>query len=364
MKLFTVGPAQMFESTLEVAGRQIPYFRNEQFSNVVLDCERKLKEFVDAPNDARVITLTASGTGAMEASIMNCLDPDRDSALVVNGGTFGARFEKICEIHGIPFAGVHLARHEQLKRDHLEESVKEHHTALLVNADETSTGQLYDLDMLSEFTRDNDLFFVVDAISAFLSDPISMTDSNIDVLIISSQKALAIAPGLSFVVLSDRAQKRIDDIDVRSMYFDFKDYLLNAERGQTPFTPAVGIVYELYDRLCAIGNNGGVRKELERVSFLADDFRNRIAGLPIDVFEFKKSNALTMILFKEPIAKQIYKTLYEEYGYVLNPCGGEFADYALRVAHIGDLTIDDNEHLVDAIRHSMRNAMSSDGAIE
>ncbi len=348
MKLFTIGPAQMHRRTLEVAGRQVPYFRNQEFSEVVLDCERLLKRFAHAPDDARMILLTASGTGAMEATVMNCFDV-RDRLLVVDGGSFGHRFTRLCEIHGIGYDSIVLAPDEELSASHLESYAGTDCTGLLVNLDETSTGQLYDLDMLARFAHDNGMLLVVDAISAFLSDPIDMAQAGIDALIVSSQKALAIAPGISVVLLSGRMMERLGGVDCRSMYFDFKDYLENGLRGQTPFTPAVGIVYELQDRLHAIEEAGGVEAEVERIATLAHDFRERVAGLPLSIASFRKSNAVTRIVFNEPIAKTINQRLIDDYGFVLNPCGGELADYALRVAHVGDLTLEDNEMLVRAI---------------
>lgn len=348
MKIFTIGPTQMYGRTLDVAGRQVPYFRNQAFSEVVLDCERLLARFSFAPDGARMVLLTASGTGAMEATVMNCFDA-RDKLLVVDGGSFGHRFAKLCEIHGIPHDAIVLGADEELGSVHLEPFAGSGYTALLINLDETSTGQLYDLEMIARFARENSMLLVVDAISAFLADPIDMAEAGIDALIVSSQKALALAPGISFVMLSPRMIERIDSIDCRCMYFDFKDYLANGLRGQTPFTPAVGLVYELQDRLHAIDEAGGVEAEVERVAALASDFRARIVDLPLSVASFRKSNAVTRIMFDEPIAKIMNQRLADEYGFVLNPCGGEFADKALRVAHVGDLSLQDNESLVRAM---------------
>ena len=349
MKLFTVGPTQMHERTLEVSGRQVPYFRNQEFSDVVFDCERLFRECAKADADARLVILTASGTGAMEAVVMNYLGKD-DRALVVNGGSFGARFAQICDIHGVPHSDIVLEPDEQLEQHHLDAHREDGCTALLVNLDETSTGQLYDLDMLAAFAKENGLFFVVDAISAFASDPINFQEAGIDALIVSSQKALAIAPGIALVLLSGRAVERLEGAPRTTLYFDFNDYLLNGVRGQTPFTPAVGIIYELQDRLHAIKEAGGIDVEVERVTAQASDFRERISDLPLSVAPFRKSNAVTRIVFEKPIAKTVCAKLKADYGFVLNPCGGAMADTALRVAHIGDLTIEDNKALAEALK--------------
>ena len=91
MKLFTVGPTQMRKEILDVRHQQVPYFRTTEFSDVMLDSDRLLKKFMNAPESYKSIYLTASGTGALEATIMNCMN-ETDHVLVINGGTFGQRF--------------------------------------------------------------------------------------------------------------------------------------------------------------------------------------------------------------------------------------------------------------------------------
>ena len=151
------------------------------------------------------------------------------------------------------------------------------YTALLVNACETSTGQLYDLKFLGDFCRKNEMLFIVDAVSAYLADPIDMTECGIDVLLTASQKALALSPGAAFVALSKKAVKKLDDEDAGEKngadasgtvsrcipyYFDFKDYILNQKRGQPPFTSAVGIMIAFHDRLKRIMTGDDMSREI------------------------------------------------------------------------------------------------------
>ena len=110
---------------------------------------------------------------------------------------------------------------------------------------ETSTGVLYDMDMISAFCRENGLVLVVDAISAFLADDVSMKRWGADVVFTGSQKALAVPPGISMMVLSSRAVERIYANRPACYYLDLKAALKNGERGQTPFTPAVGILIQI-----------------------------------------------------------------------------------------------------------------------
>lgn len=353
MKLFTVGPTQMFSSTKEVASHQIPYFRNNSFSQIVLENERLLCRFADCRN-GRTVFLTSSGTGAMEATVMNCLSVD-DRALVINGGSFGARFLQLCRMHNISAESIDLQPEEELTEEHLRPFENKKITALLVNLDETSTAQLYNINMLANFCRRHDAYFIVDAISSFGADYISMEEHGIDALILSSQKALSLAPGLSFVILSKRIiEKRVNKIDPNSLYFDFKMHLKDGERGQTPFTPAVGVMFELNDRLKRIEKAGGIASEINRVKLLANDFRKRLVGLPVSIPSYNQSNALTRIIFEKPIAKMVENRLIASFDLVPNPCGGVLADYCIRVAHIGDLAIEDNQQFAEALKQILQ----------
>ena len=350
MKLYTVGPVEMHPSTLEVAGQQVPYFRNDAYSAVYKECEALFMEFVGAGEDDKFVLLTSSGSGALEAVVENCVNPE-DKVLVIDGGTFGHRFVQICEIHGVNHAAIELPFGEALSENHLAPYNGQGYTHLLVNLDETSTGQLYDKDMLSAFCKRNNAFFIVDAISAFTSDDVDMKADGMDIVLTGSQKGLALSPGMAFVVISERLYKaRVEGRPPRSLYFDFNAYIENGKRGQTPFTPAVGITYEFQERLRAIKAAGGIQAEVDRTAALAQDFHSRIQDLPLDIPAFPLSNAVTPILLRNESAKTVRARLEDEYGFVVNPCGGDLADKALRISHIGNLSTEDNAALVDALR--------------
>ena len=208
MRLFTVGPVMMYPETLEESGRQLPYFRTAEFSAMMLDSEAVLKRLLGAEDASKVAFLTASGTGAMEAAVSNTLTSD-DRVLIIVGGGFGRRFTEICDVHNIPYDSVDLEFGETLTGDRLEAFRGRGYSALLVNIDETSTGQLYDIHLLSDFCRSEGMMLIVDAISSFLADDLDMERDGIDEIILSSQKALSLEPGISMVVVSPRAYDRI-----------------------------------------------------------------------------------------------------------------------------------------------------------
>lgn len=349
MKLFTVGPVDMYEETLRMGGEPIPYFRTGEFSQVMFDIEEKFLELLMAPKGSKLVTLTASGTGAMEATVLNLLSKE-DKVLVIEGGSFGKRFSQICELHSIPYTALVLEFGEALTEEKLLTYENKGYTALLVNIHETSVGQLYDYRMLGEFCRRNNMYYIVDAISSFLADELNMEEGGIDAIITASQKALALPPGLSFVALSPRAiAERVNKLPVRCMYFDFKDYLLNMERGQTPFTPAVGIVLQLKQRIDAIYDQG-IEYEIEHHRKLAEAFRAMCQEAGIPVVKFPKSNALTTIEFPEGNALEVFNIMKDKYGKMLTPSGGEVGKRVLRVGHLGNMKLEDYEVLITELK--------------
>ena len=345
---FTVGPVQAGPEILEVGARQVPYFRTPEFSRVMLENEALILKFAQAPQGSRAVFLTGSGTAAMEAAVMNVFTP-QDKVLLINGGGFGQRFHELLCIHELPFEEIKLEQGEPLRAQDLAAYENKGFTAFLVNIHETSTGVHYDGALISDFCRRNGLFLVVDAISSFLADECPMEDWGVDVLITGSQKALACPPGISVLMLSRQAQKRIQGSRVRSMYFDLKDALKNGERGQTPFTPAVGTLLQINARLKALENAGGVQAETARVAALASDFRSRLENLPLDICSESLSNAVTPLMTRNCSAYDIFTALKDEYGIWVCPNGGATKDTVFRVGHIGALTEEDNQTLIHAL---------------
>lgn len=346
---FTVGPVQSEEIVLNIGQEQVPYFRTPEFSETMLENETLMKKFVHAGEAARAVFITGSGTASMEAVVSNTLSKD-DKVLVVNGGSFGHRFVELCSIYDIEYTEIKLNYGEVLTKEMLDEYDGKGYTGFLVNIHETSTGVYYDLKLISDFCKRNGLFFIVDAISSFLADEVDMIKYGIDVVITGSQKALACPPGVSVIVMSENAVARAEKSQVKCMYLNLKNALKNGERGQTPFTPAVGILRQINARLKAIEANGGVETEIERVKTLAEDFREKIKELPFEIASASMSNAVTPVHPLTASAYDIFTILKDEYGIWVCPNGGDLADKIFRVGHIGALTIEDNTTLVEAFK--------------
>lgn len=346
---FTVGPVKSGEAVCALGAQQVPYFRTLEFSAVMLENERLMLEFAKAPAQSRVAFMTGSGTAGMETVVMNLLTP-QDRVLVVNGGGFGQRFVDMLGLHGIPYTQIKLEYGKTLKPEQLAPYEDRGYTAFLVNVHETSTGVYYDLSMIGEFCRRNKMFLVVDAISSFLADELNMEAEGVGVMITGSQKALACPPGVSVLVLAPSALERLNHTPVKCMYLDLKSALKNGERGQTPYTPAVGTLLQINCRLREIRDNGGVERETAQIAALAADFRAKIEGLPLEICSESLSNAVTPLRPLNASAYDVFTLLKDEYEIWVCPNGGELRDTVFRVGHIGALSPADNTTLVNALK--------------
>ena len=328
---FTVGPVMSDEDVLEVAHVSTPYFRTPEFSEIMLENERMFLDLLHAPLS------------------------DRDRVIVVNGGSFGQRFVDLCALHGRRFTEVRCEFGRALRRGQL--TGLEDHTALLINMHETSSGVLYDMPMVAEFCRENGIFLIVDAISAFLAEELDMEALGAGAVMTGSQKALAVQPGVSLLALSPEAVRRAEDNPELCLYLSLKQALKNAERGQTPFTPAVTTLLQIHTRLSAVTANGGAEAERARIAAVAAAFRTGIADLPFAMVSEAPSNAVTSLHPLYVPASAIVRVLKDEYGIWACPNGGALSDEVFRIGHIGHIRPEDLQALLEALHDMNRRGL-------
>lgn len=346
---FTVGPVQSSEAVRSIGAEQVPYFRTAEFSELMLENERLIKKFAHTTEDSRVVFMTCSGSGGMETAIMNCLNKN-DKALVINGGSFGERFVELLSLHEIPFTEIKLEHGKALKPEHLAPYEGKGYTAFLLQKHETSTGVHFDINLVSDFCKRNNCFLIVDIISSFLADPFDMAELDAGIMITGSQKALACPPGIAVMALAPSALKRIEKTKCCCQYLDLKLALKNQERGQTPWTPAVGILRQINARLKEIDAAGGDYAEIERTAKLANYFRSKLEEyqLPFEIISESLSNAVTPLHPTTQSAYEIFLKIKDEYGIWICPNGGDMKDSVFRVGHIGCLTEADYDQLINA----------------
>jgi aspartate aminotransferase-like enzyme len=330
--LFTPGPVPMSQHILAIGQSQPPYNRTDDFSEFTHEIINGLKYVFQT--DGSVALLTGSGTAAMEAAVLNFFDHE-DTVLVINGGTFGQRWCDLCEVHSIRYVNYDVPLGldvDLLELDALLSSNK--FTGLLINAHETSTGHLFDIEAIGKITRRHDIFFVVDAISTICADQFLMDEWRVDVGILSSQKALALPPGLSFIAMNNRAIARMSMKSPPTLYFDLKNYLANQRRGQLPYTPAIGIMMQLHQRLSDI--------QLETLpsvifthEFRAKLFRSAIEILDFSLLPCRPSNTLTALRCPRSNAPFIVEELRVVFDIIVAANGGDLSSDVFRIAHLG-----------------------------
>ncbi len=350
MKLFTVGPVQTYPDVRDVYQYDIPYFRTTEFGDLVKNNLRRLAGLLGTEYKDNILYFTASGTGAMEATVQNCFSPS-DKVLIINGGSFGHRFCELFAWHNIPYDSIDLEWNQALTAEHLAKFDNAGYTALIVNLHETSTGQLYNIDVLRDFCDRNNMYLVVDAISTFLADDFAMDKNHIDITIFSSQKGLCLSAGLSFVACSQRMIEKIkQNPKPASYYFNFADHFNNINRGQTPFTPAVCIMYEL-DRMLTLIERVGKDQWLRTIADKCHYFREKAlkCGLAIPN-TYPLSNMLTPVRFDGVSAYDVFLELQNKYRIFVNPCGGDLGTKMFRVSHIGNTSIADIDDLLEKMQ--------------
>jgi aspartate aminotransferase-like enzyme len=357
--LFTPGPVMMDPDIIAAGAVQIPYSRTEEFSAMMLRMEAALLSLLNAPKGSRAVFITGSGSAAMEAALLGFIKSD-DTAAIIDGGTFGHRFAEICERYQI--------RHQriQVDRDPLTDGVALRTislpvAALLINAHETSNDHLYDLSMTAKFTRENNILHIVDAISLFGTDKIDMMDSNIDILIISSHKGMGLSPGLSMLLISPKAQACLVS-QPKAHYLDVKAMLSDGQRGQTPFTPAIGVLLQLDARLAKL-TRAKLDQECAHAKMLAQLFRERISELPLRAYSQHMPNAMTALELTDKTisARDVVKRLAQDYGLMVAPSGGKLADTVFRVSHMGKLDASDVDRLIAALKDILTSCGKGDG---
>lgn len=344
--LFVPGPVEIEERIRQVGAERLPYMRTEAFSKLTFEVMDGLRRVAGTTGD--VALLTASGTAAMEAAVSSLFGAS-DRVLVVNGGTFGQRFADLCTIHAVPHEEVRLEPGQSLDVESFAGRVRAGgFTGVLVNAHETSTGVLYDIEALGHALGRLGVLFVVDAVSTLCADPYRMDAWGVDATIFSTQKGLALPPGMAFVAMGPRARERALGAPRRSLYLHLADYLKDGSRGQTPFTVAVGIVLQLRKRLASLD----VDAEVEAVAARARRFREGIAGLPLSLLPARPSNAITALRLEDgPLdAPALVRRVCDEYGYYLAPNGEPLRRNVFRVSHLGAQAPADVDRVVTALR--------------
>jgi len=249
MQLRIPGPTPCPPQSLHAMGRQMINHRGGEFATILNSTTEKLKQAFQTKGD--VFLLTGSGTGGMEAAIVNTLSPG-DKVLSISNGAFGERFADIAEAYGAEVIRLNFEWGKAVDLDAVEKVLSKHDSikdgdikAVLATHNETSTGMTNRLGDISTVVNKFDKLLLVDAISSLGCINLPTDDWHCDIVVTGSQKGWMVPPGLTMVSISEKAWQAHAQAKMPRYYWDFskaKDYL---QKGQTPWTPAISVFYAL-----------------------------------------------------------------------------------------------------------------------
>ena len=326
--------------------------RGPEFKDLILKVTENLKKVFMTKN--RLFVLTASGTGSMEAAIVNTLSPG-DKVLSVSIGFFGDRFADIATAYGanvkkLDFELGTPADPEQIRNELSEDP---NIRAVLVTHNETSTGVTNDLEAISKVVKGEfNKLLLVDAISSLGCIPLPVDKWNCDVVCTASQKGLMVPPGLAFVSVSDEAWEGIPNVRMPRNYFDLQAAQRYLEMGQNPWTPAVPIFYGLdvaLDMLLA----EGMEKVFLRHQKIADMVRKGMEdiGLELLVKGSSASNTVTAIKIPDRVdGPKLAEYMRTEHSVVIAGGQGKLSGKIFRIGHLGLVTEDDINEVFDSLK--------------
>ena len=345
------GPTPCPDEALQAMTKQMINHRGPEFAKILNDVTDKLKQLFQTKGD--VFLLTGSGTGGLEAAIVNTLSPG-DKVLSVSIGVFGERFGAIAaefgaEVTPLSFEWGKAADAEAIRQAlRAEPKIK----AVLVTHNETSTGVTNDLEAISSVVKEYDKLLLVDAISSLGSINLPVDDWHCDVTVTGSQKGWMVPPGLAMVSLSQEAWQAHSKAKMPRFYWDFTKAKSYLEKGQNPWTPAISVVYALSVTLEMMLKEG-LTNIIARHARVAEAARDGIKslGLPLFAEESHASNTVTSVAASDGLdTKKMLRILREEHQVVLGGGQQRLDGKIFRIGHLGWVTEDDIKAVMSALK--------------
>ncbi len=345
------GPTPLPNEALQAMTKQMINHRGEEFGQILNDVTAKLKQMFQTKQD--VFLLTGSGTGGLEAAIVNTLSPG-DKVLSVSIGVFGERFAAIAEQFGAEVTPLNFEWGKAADADAIRQALQAEPKikAVLVTHNETSTGVTNDLASISSVVKEFDKLLLVDAVSSLGSINLPIDDWHLDVTVTGSQKGWMAPPGLAMVSLSQEAWQAHSKARMPHFYWDFTRAKSYFEKMQTPWTPAISTVFALSVSLEMMLSEGlpNIIARHARVSKAARDGIKSL-GLPLFADESHASNTVTAVRSPDGLeVKKMLQILREEYQIIL--AGGQqtLAGKIFRIGHLGWVSEDDIETVISALK--------------
>jgi aspartate aminotransferase-like enzyme len=337
------GPTGLPPSVREAGARQMINHRGPEYAAMLGRILDGMKPFFGTSNDVAV--LTCAGSGGLEAAVVNTLSPG-DRVLGVSIGSFGDRFAKIAGIYGADVTkldaewGYAAAPDEVRERLRAMPDVK----AVLLTHNETSTGVMNPIGTLAAAIREErpEALILVDSVSGLGAVPFEMDAWGVDVVVTGSQKAWMAAPGLAMIAASERAWAAMETAKMPRFYLDLRSHRESAALGQTPFTPAIAVVYQVDEGLRLMHEEGKDNVFLRHEACAAAS-RAGLEALGFDLLAVGSvaSMSVNAVNLAEGHELQPVNAAIKSHGVVLAGGQGKLTGKIFRLGHLGSVTVDE-----------------------
>jgi len=349
------GPTGLPSAVREAGSRQMINHRGPEFSAMFGRIESRLKGWFGTRND--IVLLTAAGTGALEAAIVNTLSPG-DRVLAVSIGAFGDRFAKIATAYGADVTKLAVdwgrAAEPALLREALGRDAG--YRAILLTHNETSTGVTNPIPDLAAVARElaPDALLLVDGISGLGAVPFAQDAWGLDIVVSGSQKSWMAAPGVSFASVSERAWAAAETARMPRFYFDLAQHRPGIAAGSTPWTPAVAVLFQL-DAALELMEQEGAEAVFARHAACAAATRAGLTALGFELFADQRyaSNTVTAVKVPEGLDWKAFNGELRKRRLVLAGGQGKLQGLIFRVGHLGSVTLDEILGAVGVIEEAL-----------
>ncbi|MDD5600318.1 MAG: alanine--glyoxylate aminotransferase family protein [Candidatus Humimicrobiaceae bacterium] len=337
--IMTPGPTAISEEVLLEHARPLMHHRSPEFSKIFIEVTEKLKKLFKTQND--LFILTSSGTGAMEASVVNFFSTG-DKVLVASIGNFGERFKKICTRYGLNVIALDYEWGDAANPDDIKNALDDNPDikGVLLQFSETSTGALNDIETIGNIVKKYPAILIVDAISGLGASNLETDNWGLDVVIGGSQKALSAPTGVAFISVSEKAWKLNENANLPRFYFDLGTARSYAQKTppQTPWTPGISIIVAMNKALDMMFDEG-LEKVFERhrvLSLAVQRAIEKIGLKPLVKDKNKRGFSVTSIEVPEGIeAKEITKIMRVKYGVTIAGGQGKLTGKIIRIGNLG-----------------------------
>jgi aspartate aminotransferase-like enzyme len=352
------GPTFVPQTVLNASARPMINHRGPEFAALMAGLTRALQEFLNTEGD--VFLLTASGSGGMEAAVVNTLSSGDRVLLFVNGA-FGERFAAVCKAYGVDARRIDVpwgrAVEPDLVREELaKEKGKDGAKAVLITHNETSTGVLNPLKEIAEVVRESGKLLIVDSVSGAGAVDLEIDEWGVDVLISASQKAWGAPPGVTMITMSEKAWKAYDRSNLPKLYFDLQSYKASLEKGATPATPAVTVFIGLQESLRLMAEEGQAAI-IKRHRDLAYATRRGLQALNLGIFGDERYASPCVTAFRMPTRvdpRNLIRILRDDYDTVIAGGQGRIEGQVARVGHMGFVTLQDMVAFFSALEPALK----------